>query len=51
MNYVPGETIASQTNLTALQWAYAGVPCALKCMAIVALARLQRQSLFQKETS
>lgn len=51
MNYVPGETIASQTNLTALQWAYAGVPCALKCMAIVALARLQRQPLFQKETS
>jgi len=51
LSYVPGETIAAQTNLTALQWAYAGVPCALKCIAIVALARLRQQPLFQKESS
>ncbi|MBU3724792.1 MAG: MFS transporter [Burkholderiaceae bacterium] len=39
MHYTPGDT-SSANNLTALQWAYAGIPCVLKCFAIAALFTL-----------
>lgn len=42
LQYVPGG--ASQaSNISALQWAYAGVPCLLKCIAVVALSRVTIQ--------
>jgi hypothetical protein len=41
LNYIPGQSDAQQSNLMALQWAYAGVPCLLKCIAIVFLGKLK----------
>ena len=37
LNYAPGDG-GSGNNLTALQWAYAGIPCGLKCLAMLALS-------------
>lgn len=37
LHYTPGDADPAN-NLTALQWAYAGVPCGLKCLAILALS-------------
>lgn len=40
LHYVPGDA-SSASNTGALQWAYAGVPCLLKCLAIAALSRVR----------
>jgi glycoside/pentoside/hexuronide:cation symporter, GPH family len=37
LNYLPGLQVSSGSNIDALQWAYAGLPCALKILAIAAL--------------
>jgi glycoside/pentoside/hexuronide:cation symporter, GPH family len=47
LNYLPGVSgVSAQSNVDALQWAYAGLPCALKLLAIAALtwATLKSQS-------
>jgi GPH family glycoside/pentoside/hexuronide:cation symporter len=41
LNYIPGQSNAQPSSLIALQWAYAGVPCLLKCIAIVFLGKLK----------
>lgn len=41
LNYIPGQSDAQPSSLIALQWAYAGVPCLLKCIAIVFLGKLK----------
>lgn len=41
MNYGPGQPGLEGNNLDALQWAYAGVPCVLKCIAIIALGHVE----------
>lgn len=43
LGYVPGQPEASLSNLDALHWAYAGIPCLLKCIAVVALGRINIQ--------
>lgn len=43
LQYMPGNASAA-SNIDALQWAYAGVPFALKCLAIVALSRVRIQN-------
>jgi Na+/melibiose symporter-like transporter len=43
LQYTPGDASAA-SNIGALHWAYAGVPCALKCIAIVALSRVRIQN-------
>lgn len=41
MNYVPGRA-AAEDSVLALQWAYAGLPCALKLVAIALLLRFEK---------
>jgi glycoside/pentoside/hexuronide:cation symporter, GPH family len=43
LDYTPGIRDSNANNLVALQWAYAGIPCALKCIAIVALGRVRAE--------
>ena len=50
LNYLPGVSVSSgQSNVQALQWAYAGLPCALKLLAIGALAWATQDSQSLKE--
>lgn len=51
LSYAPGQSMLDSNNLHALQWAYAGVPCVLKCIAIVALGRVEPKSNFSRSTS
>lgn len=40
MGFAPGQA-AEHSNVSALQWAYAGLPCLLKLFAIIALGKLR----------
>lgn len=51
LGYVPGASESSGTNLPALQWAYAGVPCVLKSVAILALGYRTPSSQFKRSAS
>lgn len=44
LGYQPGIS-SPDNNLSALQWAYAGIPIALKCIAIAALWRFHDESM------
>lgn len=50
LSYSPGQPALEGNNLDALQWAYAGVPCILKCIAIVALGRVEPKPNLSRST-
>jgi len=50
LNYVPGQAISDTIlGIPALQWAYAGLPCVLKLIAIAALFWADREPQHLKE--
>jgi glycoside/pentoside/hexuronide:cation symporter, GPH family len=51
LNYTPGTHDSGANNLDALQWAYAGIPCVLKCIAIVALGRVTARPSLLRSSS
>ena len=50
LNYGPGQPGLEGNNLDALQWAYAGVPCVLKCIAFAWLGRISAAAFTRKES-
>jgi Na+/melibiose symporter-like transporter len=51
LGYVPGAPSGELSRVDALQWAYAGVPCILKCIAIVALGRVDPNANLSRSSS
>jgi len=49
LNYSPGQPAASGRD--ALQWAYAGLPSLLKCIAIIWLSRISAHAFSRKASS
>jgi len=51
LNYLPGLQVLAGSNISALQWAYAGLPCALKILAIAALTWANQHQQQQEQKS